>query len=385
MDTLYPLDQNGNPQVLAVPLSKGYTAMIDAEDADLAQLRWHASGSAPNHLYARRTVRLTSGPKKQYSVAMHCIVLERKLGRPILPGMFVDHINGDALDNRRENLREVTPLQNQHNKKAQSQVSHGYKGAIFDKSNPGKPWMARIRIDGITRYLGIFATPEEAAREYDQAAKKFFGEYARLNFPEERKQELVTPQIVTQARTRYKDNPSPAFQDPDDPQAFVIPIAKGYAALVSIEDADLAQWRWSVRSIENPYPLRRFRDQGKSKELYMHRVILERKLGRPVHAGLHVDHINGNPLDNRRVNLREATIKQNQHNSKPSSLYGYKGISYHKVSKKWEPRVRIDGKSIWLGAFTNPEDAAREYDKAALVHYGEYARLNFPREDYENV
>ncbi len=88
-------------------------------------------------------------------------------------GMDVDHINGDGLDNRRENLRIVTRSQNLRNRKTFKNSKSGFKGVIFNPVN-GK-WKAIIN-------LGTFDTSEEAAKAYDEAIKKLFGPLAKPNF-----------------------------------------------------------------------------------------------------------------------------------------------------------------------------------------------------------
>ena len=97
-----------------------------------------------------------------------------------------------------------------------------------------------------------------------------------------------------------------------------------------------------------------------------------------------LDHINNRPNDNRIENLREATQSQNMMNrSKLSETSSqYKGVSWHHLRNKWRARLHIDGKEIHLGLFTIEEEAARTYDRAAIEHFGIYANLNFPIEDY---
>ena len=92
-------------------------------------------------------------------------------------GMHVDHINGNVLDNRLSNLRICTPSQNQANSKLPKNNTSGYKGV----SKNGDGWKAKIRVDYAYYYLGTFLTKEEAARAYNAAAIKYFGEFARLN------------------------------------------------------------------------------------------------------------------------------------------------------------------------------------------------------------
>jgi hypothetical protein len=92
-----------------------------------------------------------------------------------------------------------------------------------------------------------------------------------------------------------------------------------------------------------------------------------------------VDHINGNPSDCRRSNLRCATQRQNTYNaglSKNSST-GYKGVCFDKRRKRYMAHIHPNGKMKFLGYYDNPREAAMAYDQAASLLFGEFARLNF--------
>ncbi len=112
------------------------------------------------------------------------------------------------------------------------------------------------------------------------------------------------------------------------------------------------------------------------KTIRMHRVILERKLG---HSNFeNTDHINRDRLDNRKDNLRPATVTQNQHNrGKPeNNTSGFKGVFWHKRDRKWIASIRVDGELLYLGYFDSKEAAAGAYNAAAKEYFGEFAVLN---------
>lgn len=142
----------------------------------------------------------------------------------------------------------------------------------------------------------------------------------------------------------------------------------GGTVLVSDVDYDSIRLReWFVNS--DGYAVS-FKSDG---FFSMHRFIT----GAP--CDIVIDHINGDRLDNRRSNLRPATFSQNMANRAGWSKTGYRGVSVHKQSGKYQAFVRKDGKNRHLGLFDEAEDAARAYDNAAWEIWGEYARLNFPR------
>ena len=91
-----------------------------------------------------------------------------------------------------------------------------------------------------------------------------------------------------------------------------------------------------------------------------------------------LDHINGNPADNRITNLREATAAQNLANSrKPiTNRSGYKGVSWHSGAKKWQAHIRHNGRRIYLGLFTDPAVAHAAYCQAAQKLKGNFARFD---------
>ena len=99
-----------------------------------------------------------------------------------------------------------------------------------------------------------------------------------------------------------------------------------------------------------------------------------------------VDHINHNKLDNRKSNLRICSIQQNIMNSskqkRRNTTSKYKGVCFYKQNRKWVVHISINGKLKSLGYYESEEEAAIAYDKAAILHFGEFASINFPIENY---
>lgn len=147
-----------------IPLGGGRFALVDTQDAErIAASKWHIMKPGPGRSYAGRR------PHGR-TVLMHREVLEAP------DGMTVDHVNGDTLDNRRENLRLATMAQNSRNKRSRGTVPYTGVGMTRD----GK-FKALIWPSGKGIYLGTFTTAEQAAGVYNAAAKLIYGDFARLN------------------------------------------------------------------------------------------------------------------------------------------------------------------------------------------------------------
>jgi len=155
-----------------IAITQGQHAIVDDEDYDfLSMFKWWAQ-KHPGGWYAAR--RSFFGPRR-VTLGMHQLLL--------FGGAYVDHENGNGLDNRRCNIRFATSSQNCYNKSMKSPLKTSrFKGVYWDKRD--KKWDVRIRhIPGERLFLGRFDCELTAGHVYDEAAKKYFGDFARLNFP----------------------------------------------------------------------------------------------------------------------------------------------------------------------------------------------------------
>jgi hypothetical protein len=160
------------PETKEILLTQGKVAIVDAADYEwLSQWNWHAFRNQGGIWYARRARRRRLD---QTSPFMHRVIMDAP------SGIMIDHINGDGLDNRQSNLRCATNQQNQFNSRKRRDNTSGFRGVCWREDK--KRWRARIRVGGKQQHLGLFKTAEEAARAYDEAAKRLHGEFASLNF-----------------------------------------------------------------------------------------------------------------------------------------------------------------------------------------------------------
>ncbi|MBN1363140.1 MAG: HNH endonuclease [Sedimentisphaerales bacterium] len=161
-----------NDEIRYIPLTQGQFAIVDAADYEsLARYNWFALGNERTGFYAARWL---PGHK---TLLMHRAIMNPP------PGMVVDHIDGNRSNNRRANLRVCTPEQNARNRRLRRDGSSRFKGVSFHRLS--RKWIASICYDGKQIYLGSFDDETEAARAYDRKARDLFGEFARLNFPED--------------------------------------------------------------------------------------------------------------------------------------------------------------------------------------------------------
>ena len=147
-----------------IKLTQGKYAIVDDEDFEyLNQWKWSCA----------KGTRYAASRINNKIVYMHRLLMNPSKGKQI------DHINNNGLDNRRENLRIATDSENKFNHKLIKTNKTGYHGVYWDLQM--KKWGVGISLNGKHKALGYFLTKEEAALAYNDAAKKYRGEFAQLN------------------------------------------------------------------------------------------------------------------------------------------------------------------------------------------------------------
>lgn len=310
-------------------------------------------------------------------------------GRPPR-GKMKDHINGDRLDNRNENLRDVDSTQNNQNRRKAANTSSRYLGVSWNKEL--QKWRADVHVDGV-RGQRFFHTEEEAARQYDLAAvyfhyvrdPKFVPRLNGLLSVEELEAARLTcpwPRPVWSTSTKYVTwrNPKYSVEMPDldgrrryhgrfdtetaakakvqeieaaqeverDRRHKALPITynkDGVAIIVLnqtrgtqrhvLVDADiwhlLSRWGWNAAS-ENHYPS----GSVLKKTWHLHKFIWH--LMHPneeISEGFLVDHVNHDLFDCRRANLRLLTVAENNHNCRKRKTTSSKFVGVRKYGEKW--------------------------------------------------
>jgi hypothetical protein len=156
-----------------------------------------------------------------------------------------------------------------------------------------------------------------------------------------------------------------------------IQLTLGKVAIIDDEDFEMvSKYKWFAQKKRNSFYVKRSDwRKGKVIGIYLHRYILNAP------KGIVVDHINGDPLDNRRCNLRFCTTRLNcaaRTTRRLNKVFTsrYRGVSQCPKSSTWRARIKVNFIEIHLGCFKTQEEAAGAYNNAALIHNGQFADLN---------
>lgn len=164
-----------------IKLNKGFVSLVDDEDYELVNsFKWRISGCRN---YAYGCARINGNTFK----SIHRLILNLTDSN-----VQADHKDGNGLNNQRSNLRTCTPAENSRNKRGVG-IS-GFRGVRPIKLKNRISWRAKICLARKDMHLGMFKSKEEAARAYDDAAIEHYGEFARLNLPESKQRQNLTPE-----------------------------------------------------------------------------------------------------------------------------------------------------------------------------------------------
>jgi len=176
----------GTSMAKEIVLLRGEIATVDDDDYEgLFKYKWRRShwGYVIRSFLVYEDGKVFTGKKKRGRKGKQKVIW---MHRQIMgfPKEEVDHVDGNPLNNQKNNLRLCSSAQNKWNQRKRKGIhSSKYKGVRFDKrAGKGKPWTARITINYVEFNLGQFETEEDAARAYDKEAFEQFGGFARLNF-----------------------------------------------------------------------------------------------------------------------------------------------------------------------------------------------------------
>ncbi|MGG3470775.1 AP2 domain-containing protein [Neobacillus pocheonensis] len=287
--------------------AEGKVALVSDEDYELlSKFNWYVDSNG----YA--VIR----------VKMHQLVIDQAgIDRE---GLIVDHINGNKLDNNRENLRVCTHQQNIFNKKPMTGSSK-YKGVYWSKKQ-GK-WVARIAVDKHKKHIGYFVIEEDAAYAYNLYAHKLMGEFARPN---------------------------------------VLP--KDYDGSHVIIDREFSSTYRGVRMMEWGKYTATIVHEGKQ---YYCGAFHDEKLAALAYNKKAVKILGDEAVLND-VPWDYVSPTKDLHKRNKS---GYRGVSYNKKLDKWDATISHHSKSIYCGSYEDPKEAALAYNAKSIELKGDKAKL----------
>lgn len=167
--------------MIEIKLTKNLVAQIDECDCDLiSKYTWHSATSKRSSPYANTRIFYNDGSSKSYITSMHRLIMGCTFG----DGRFVDHIDGNGLNNKRDNLRFVTRSQNAVNRKNKTNKISKYFGVssvIRGRKTKVKYWTASVRFMGQMVFHGYYKSENDAALAFNEEVVKYYGNFAKLN------------------------------------------------------------------------------------------------------------------------------------------------------------------------------------------------------------
>jgi hypothetical protein len=391
-----------------IPLKKtDHQCLVSQEDYEhLKQFKFHL-----NNGYVKVNIN-----KKDWAIHRY-IMIELLSNKKLTRHNFIDHINGNKLDNRRENLRIVSAVENAKNKLKAKNSSSKYFGVIKYYNNQ---FQASIKINN-KNILAFYKIEDHAAYQYDLWIKKYKITHTKINniqqpdnFIEYSKKEKGGGDDIPKGIVFRKSNKTyfikyknihycgvyKTLEDAEKQLRIIkenvelkriekinsVPIKKNEKGECIIELCNRKKEKVGETIVdeEDYYNLMKYAIymdyQGyviiniDNKSVKLHRYIMN------YYGEDYVDHINNNKLDNRKCNLRIVTPRQNSMNqsSTKNSSSKYIGVNYNIKKNKWKSNIKINNLTKTLGYFDNEEEAAKVRDISTKEYFGEFGNLNFP-------
>ena len=378
-----------------------YTYVSKEDYEILSQYKWHKNPTG----YAHSTFNNKNN-------RMHRYIMIEILKNNINSKIPIDHIDNNRLNNKRENLRIVTYSENTRNRTKLQNTSSEYIGVCWHKQY--NKWISYIKYNK-KQYNSYYNNEHHAAHQYNLWCYEFNLTTANLNIiPEEYIKNFIL------YKTQDKLNDLPKYINLSRNNTYCIYIKKKYYGTyktlleaINIRDIKLKEIENKKQEDIKKQPIKRNKEGqaiieifNKDKQKIAETIVDDSDYYNLIHCSWHIydkyyinnsklgrlhryimnyngkdfiDHINNNPLDNRKENLRIVTPTQNNMNRKSNkkSSSKYIGVFYDKIGNKWRAYIKINNKNIHLGCFTNEEDAAKARDDATLKYFGEYGNLNF--------
>lgn len=350
------------------------------------------------------------------SISNKVVILHRyifyELKKIIIPiNHVIDHIDNNKLNNTRKNLRIVTKYENSRNKSKQEKCSSKYIGVSFNKNS--KIWECNLHIKDIHLYAN-YKNENFAGHQYNLWCKEYNLKTANFNIIDKN---LIKDFILYKSKDKKGGNlPKGICIKNNKYQVRISKIHIGYyktldEAIISLTKAKEKIQKEKetkipqiiIKNENNDCIIELFNkkqekigetivDENIYNNLIKHKLCLS---GNYVHIRVNkkkirlhryimdydeenfVDHINNDPLDNRKCNLRIVTPLQNVMNTSSHKNSSSKYIGVHFNKNKWISSIQMNNKKVYLGAFDNEVDAAKARDVATKEHYGEYGNINF--------
>lgn len=379
-----------------------YTKVSKEHYHHLSQFKWYLSNN-----YVKSTIN-----GKNWR--LHRYIIIELLGNDITSKQPIDHINNNPLDNTIENLRISTFSENVRNRKKKENTLSIYIGVSKNK----KRWISTLCFNTLFLYAS-YENEIHAAHQYNLWIKEYNLNTETLNDIETptdfvpwvkpiKKHENLPIGITKNRQNKYevkmKYNKTPYYfytyttledavevletvkteiNEYEKILLFSRPILynKDNHCIFKINESDVIidedMYYDIIKNIwhitKRGYVYGRVND----KQIQLHRYVMNYS------GDNYIDHINGNKLDNRRINLRIVTPQQNAMNksSTKNSTSKYIGVSFHKRDKNWSTSIRVNNQCIYLGSFDNEIDAAKARNKATIKYFGEYGKLNIIEEE----